>query len=348
MFRESIERMTGYVPGEQPKGTRLVKLNTNENPYPPAPGVLDALAAVSADQLRRYPDPASTRLREALAQREGLQPEQVFIGNGSDEVLAHTFAGLLKHGAPLLFPDVTYSFYPVWAAMYTVDCRPIPLREDFTIDVSAYAAGEGAVLLPNPNAPTGVLLPLEEIRRLLEANRDAVVVIDEAYIDFGGDSAVRLVPEYDNLLVVQTTSKARSLAGLRVGMAYGHVDLVEALVRVKDSFNSYPLDSVAEQAALASVADEAWFRRCCDQVIATRERCAARLAELGFEVLPSAANFLFARHPQHAAKDLFTALRERKIIVRYFDKPRISEYLRISVGTDADMDALCAALADLL
>ncbi|TGD75215.1 histidinol-phosphate transaminase [Mangrovimicrobium sediminis] len=347
-WSELAAGLTPYVPGEQPRGTGLVKLNTNENPYPPAPGVLEALAAVSTDQLRRYPDPQSTQLREALAQREGLLPEQVFIGNGSDEVLAHTFAGLLKHGAPLLFPDVTYSFYPVWAAMYTVDCRPIPLREDFSIDVDDYAAGQGAVLLPNPNAPTGVLLPLAEIRRLLEANPDAVVVIDEAYVDFGGESAVRLVPEYDNLLVVQTTSKARSLAGLRVGMAYGHVDLIEALVRVKDSFNSYPLDSVAQQAALASVQDEAWFRRCCDQVIATRERSAARLAEMGFDVLPSAANFLFARHPQHAAKDLFTALRERKIIVRYFDKPRISEYLRISVGTDAEMDAFCTALEDIL
>ncbi len=347
-WSELASGLTPYVPGEQPRGTKLVKLNTNENPYPPAPGVMQALAAVNADHLRRYPEPTSLALREALARREALSPEQVFIGNGSDEVLAHAFAGLLRHDAPLLFPDISYSFYPVWCDLYGVESRSIALRDDFSIDVGDYRAGAGAILIPNPNAPTGVLLPLADIQRLLEANRDAVVVIDEAYIDFGGDSAVTLVPEYDNLLVVQTMSKSRSLAGLRVGMAYGQTELIEALVRVKDSFNSYPLDTVAQMAALASVEDEAWLQECCGRVVATRERSVARMGELGFEVLPSAANFVFARHPGKPAAELFAALRERQIIVRYFGKPRISEYLRISIGTDEEMDALCAALADIL
>ncbi|MFV8817408.1 histidinol-phosphate transaminase [Haliea sp. E17] len=347
-WSELASRLTPYVPGEQPRGTRLVKLNTNENPYPPAPGVLAAIAAVTGDQLRRYPDPDSSALREACAVREGLSPEQVFIGNGSDEVLAHAFAALLKHETPLLFPDVTYSFYPVWSELYGVECRPVPLREDFSVAVDDYRAGNGAILIANPNAPTGVLLPLAEIRRLLDANRDAVVLVDEAYIDFGGESAVALIPEYDNLLVVQTVSKSRSLAGLRVGVAYGHAELIEALVRVKDSFNSYPLDTIAQQAALASLQDEAWFRDCCGRVMATRDFTVRGLEELGFEVLPSAANFVLARHPDHAGEALFTALRERGIIVRYFNKPRISEFLRISIGTDEQMQELLSALSGIL
>ncbi len=347
-WSELASRLIPYVPGEQPSGTRLVKLNTNENPYPPAPGVLEAVAATTGDHLRRYPDPDSSALRAACAARVGLSPEQVFIGNGSDEVLAHAFAGLLKHDTPLLFPDITYSFYPVWSELYGVDCKPVPLRDDFTIAVEDYRAGEGAILIPNPNAPTGVLLPLDAIRQLVESNPAAVVVVDEAYIDFGGESAVALIPEYDNLLVIQTVSKSRSLAGLRVGMAYGPADLIEALVRVKDSFNSYPLDTIAQRAALASVQDEAWFQQCCGKVIATREWTVREMTALGFAVLPSAANFIFARHPGHAGAELFAALRQREIIVRYFNKPRIDQFLRISIGTDEDMQALLAALGEIL
>jgi len=347
-WSELAAGLTPYVPGEQPRGQRLVKLNTNENPYPPAPGVLAAIAAVSGDQLRRYPDPTALALREACARRAGLSPEHVFAGNGSDEVLAHAFAALLRHEEPLLFPDVTYSFYPVWCELYGVSFRALPLREDFSVAVGDYRAGRGAIILANPNAPTGVLLPLADIRALLAANRDAVVLIDEAYIDFGGESAVALVPEYDNLLVVQTLSKSRSLAGLRVGMAFGHPQLIEALVRVKDSFNSYPLGVLAQRAAVASLEDEGWFRECCERVIATRERCRARLCELGFEVLPSAANFLFARHPVASGAALFEGLRRREIVVRYFDRPRISDFLRITVGRDEDMDALCTALGEIL
>ncbi len=347
-WSELASRLHPYVPGEQPRGNKLVKLNTNENPYPPAPGVLQAITSISEDQLRRYPDPDSSALREACAARAGLTAEQVFIGNGSDEVLAHAFAALLRHDSPLLFPDISYSFYPVWSELYSVEHRPIPLREDFSVAVEDYQAGDGAILIPNPNAPTGMLLSLADIRRLLTANPDAVVVIDEAYIDFGGESATALVPEFDNLLVVQTVSKARSLAGLRVGMAYGQAGLIEALVRVKDSFNSYPLDAIAQTAALASLRDEDWLRDCCGRVMATRERSVAQLEKLGFEVLPSAANFIFARHATLPAKDVFLALRQQEIIVRYFDKPRISNFLRITIGTDEDMQALVSALAGIV
>lgn len=340
--------LSPYVPGEQPRGERLIKLNTNESPYDPAPGVLAAIAATSGSSLKRYPDPQSTALRSAFARREGLSAEQVFLGNGSDEVLAHAFQGLLKHDRPLAFPDISYSFYPVWSALYEVKYELVPLTEDFRIDVRSFPAQCGAIILPNPNAPTGVLLGLDDVRYLLQAHPDAVVVIDEAYIDFGGESATRLVPEYDNLLVIQTASKSRSLAGLRVGVAFGQQDLIEGLVRVKDSFNSYPMDVVAQRATLASLEDETWFRECCDRVMETRDRTRVRLSELGFEVLPSAANFLFTRHPKMAAEAIFNALRERQIIVRFFNKPRINEFLRISIGTDAEMDTLVGALEEIL
>ena len=347
-WSELVASLSPYVPGEQPRRRNLVKLNTNENPYPPSPRVLDAIAAVDGDALRRYPDPESRELQSAFAARHGLAPDNVFVGNGSDEVLAHTFQGLLRHEAPLLFPDITYSFYPVWCELYGIDYRRLPLRDDFSLDVDDYAAGQGAIIIPNPNAPTGVLLALADIRRLLAANPDAVVVIDEAYIDFGGDSATSLVPQHDNLLVVQTLSKSRSLAGLRVGVAMGHAALIEGLARVKNSFNSYPMDVVAQRAALASLQDEDYYRDCCQRVIDTRQRLAAELSGRGFEVLPSAANFLFVRHRVQPARELFARLRECGIIVRYFDKPRISEYLRISVGTDVDCDALLDALSELV
>ncbi|MCP5164457.1 MAG: histidinol-phosphate transaminase [Pseudomonadales bacterium] len=347
-WSDIVGRLTPYVPGEQPRLDRLVKLNTNEHPYPPSPAVLEAIAGVTGDELRRYPDPESSALKQALARRHGLEPAQVFLGNGSDEVLAHVFQALLRHEDPLLFPDVTYSFYPVWCELYGIPWRAVPLRADFAIEPLDYDARAGAIILPNPNAPTGRLLSVDAMRRLLQRNPDAVVVIDEAYIDFGGASAVPLLAEFDNLLVVQTLSKSRSLAGLRVGMAMGSAALIEALERVKNSFNSYPLGVLAQRAALAALEDEPYFLEANRRVIASRERLVAALRLQGFEVLPSAANFVMASHPNRRAQELFTGLREQGVIVRYFSAPRIANYLRITVGTDQQCDALLAALAQLL
>lgn len=347
-WSDIVRQLTPYVPGEQPRLNRLVKLNTNEHPYPPSPAVLQAIAGVSGDELRRYPDPESTDLKRAFAQRNGLEAEQVFLGNGSDEVLAHVFQALLRHDAPLLFPDVTYSFYPVWSELYGVNWRTVPLAADYSVAPGDYSAGSGAIIIPNPNAPTGMLLSLEAIRLLLQTNPDAVVVIDEAYIDFGGRSAVGLIGEFDNLLVVQTLSKSSSLAGLRVGVAMGSAQLIEGLERVKNSFNSYPLDILAQRAALAALADEAYFHKVNQRLIASRERLVTELQDMGFTVLPSAANFVMVSHAQRAAGDLFAALRERGIIVRYFRQPRIDNHLRITVGTDEQCDELLSALAELL
>lgn len=348
-WSDLTRRLTPYVPGEQPRHQRLVKLNTNEAPYPPSPQVLAAIQGIDGEALRRYPDPESSALREAMAQYHGLDPQQVFLGNGSDEVLAHVFQGLLQQDQPLLFPDISYSFYPVWCELYGIAFEQIPLREDFTIDVAAYARPNGGIIVPNPNAPTGIVLDLAGIRRLLEGNPGRVVVIDEAYIDFGGDSAASLIDDYENLLVVQTLSKSRALAGLRVGMAFGQPHLIDGLQRIKNSFNSYPLDAIAQRAVIASLADEDWFQDSRRKVIATRARLTKGLEALGFGVLPSAANFVFATPGSgRDAKGLFLALREQGIVVRYFDKPRISDYLRITVGTDEQCDALLEALPALL
>lgn len=347
-WSDVVGQLTPYVPGEQPRLEKLIKLNTNELPYPPSPRVLEAIASVPADALRRYPDPESTELRQAFADRNALKTGQVFVGNGSDEVLAHAFMALLKHDKPLLFPDITYSFYPVWCELYQVRWRTVPLTADYRVDPDDYRGDNGGIIIPNPNAPTGVLLELAAVRQLLEQNPESVVVIDEAYIDFGGESATRLIPEFDNLLVVQTMSKSWALAGLRVGVAMGSEALVEGLQRVKNSFNSYPLDVLAQRAGLAALGDDAYFGQACRQVIASRERLSAAMAALGFEVLPSAANFILARHPDRAARELFAALRARGIVVRYFDRPRIDDHLRISVGTDEQCDELLAALGELL
>ncbi len=347
-WSHSVRDLKPYIPGEQPRHRQLVKLNTNESPYPPSPRVMAAIAATSEDSLRLYPDPESDALRCVLATRSGLEPNQVFVGNGSDEVLAHAFRALMQHGRPVAFPDITYSFYPVWARLFDLPISQIPLREDFTVEVDDFNGDFGGVLLPNPNAPTSIALGLEHIRRLLRAHPDTVVVIDEAYVDYGVESAVSIVPEFDNLLVVQTMSKSRGLAGLRVGMAFGHPDLIEGLNRVKNSFNSYPLDAVAQQAAVAAVEDEAWFSECCSKVVATRTRLAAELNAMGFAVLPSSANFLFVRHPGYEASDLFEGLRKEGVIVRYFRHPRIDQFLRISIGTDEQCERLLAVLSDLL
>jgi histidinol-phosphate aminotransferase len=336
-----------YVPGEQPRIADLVKLNTNESPFAPSPRVLEAIRGEAADSLRLYPDPQATALCAKLAAYHGVRPEQVFVGNGSDEVLAHAFAALLKHDAPLLFPDITYSFYPVYCRLFGIAHEAVPLDEEMRTRIADYRRPAGAIIVPNPNAPTGVALSRAEIASLLQQHPDAPVVIDEAYVDFGGETAIPLVASHRNLLVVQTMSKSRALAGLRVGYAIGDAGLIEALTRVRDSFNSYPLGRPAQAGAIASLEDEAWFQQSRARVIEGRARLSGGLGQLGFEVLPSSANFVFARHPAHDGAALATALRQRAVIVRHFSAPRISDYLRITVGTDEQTERLLFALRDI-
>ena len=344
-----VHGLTPYVPGEQPKLPNLVKLNTNESPYGPSKRVLDALRAEVGDTLRLYPDPGSDRLRAAIAKRHGVTPQQVFVGNGSDEVLAHVFMGLLKHDAPVLFPDITYSFYPVYCGLYGIAYEPVPLNDKFEIDIGNYLKPNGGIIFPNPNAPTGQFVPLADIERLLKANADSVVVIDEAYVDFGGESCVPLIAKYPQLLVTHTLSKSRALAGLRVGYATGNTDLIEALNRVKDSFNSYPLDRFAQAGAAAAMEDEDYFQAMCQKVISTKTRLTADLQAIGFEVLPSAANFIFARFSGRDGADIAAKLRERSIIVRHFkNPPRISPFMRITIGTDEQCSGLVEALTAIV
>jgi histidinol-phosphate aminotransferase len=348
-WSDVVHRLTPYVPGEQPKLENLVKLNTNENPYGPSPKVIDALKLEAADSLRLYPDPNSDVLKAAIADTHQLQVNQVFVGNGSDEVLAHVFQALLKHDQPLLFPDITYSFYPVYCGLYDINYKTIPLAEDFTINLDDYVQPNGGIIFPNPNAPTGIPLGLAKIEKLLLNNTQSVVVIDEAYVDFGTESAVSLINRYPNLLVTHTLSKARSLAGLRVGYALGSPDLIEALIRVKDSFNSYPIDRFASAGAVAAMQDVAYFEKTCGQVIATREALVQDLVALGFEVLPSGANFIFAKHATKDGAELTAELRAKSIIVRHFKSPgRIAQYLRITIGTDEQSQLLRSALKDIL
>ena len=343
-----VKELVPYVPGEQPKLNNLIKLNTNENPFGPSPKAIAAMQAAVSEDLRIYPDPEGGALKASIAEYYAVAPNQVFLGNGSDEVLAHIFHGLFQHGRPLLFPDITYSFYPVYCGLYGIPYEAIALDERFQIRIEDYTGINGGIIFPNPNAPTGCFLALSDIERLLSVNNETVVVIDEAYVDFGGESAVTLVNRYPNLLVTQTLSKSRSLAGLRVGFAVGHADLIEALERIKNSFNSYPLDRVALAGAEAAIRDEDYFRQTCRKVVAERERVAAELGGLGFECLPSAANFLFCRHSVKGAAELASALRERSIIVRHFRLPRIDQYLRITVGPSSQNEALLNGLKDLL
>lgn len=348
--------LTPYVAGEQTQDPRTVKLNTNECPYPPSPRVLEAIRDVSGDRLRRYPEPSSLELRKELASYAGLAPDQVFPGNGSDEILAFCFRAFFDSRcdlpvpeddprATVLFPDITYSFYPVYAGFYDIPFRTVPLDGDFRIPAEALCGPSAGVVLANPNAPTGIALPLADVERIVAARPDRLVVVDEAYVDFGGESALALLPRYDNLLVVQTFSKSRSLAGLRVGMAFGTRPLVEALERVRDAFNSYTMDCVAQAGARAALSDGAWFERNRARIAATRDTTRRRLEAMGFRVLPSAANFLLARPPRGDARRMYEGLKSEGILVRHFNRPRISEYLRISIGTDDDMDRLADSLA---
>lgn len=332
-----VRELEPYVPGEQPKIQNLLKLNTNENPYPPSPKVVEAVQKVledSADALRLYPDPDASELKQAIAKQQNVAVGNVFVGNGSDEVLAHIFKAFFVQEQPLLYPDISYSFYPVYSQFFGVKTKILPLNDDFEIVVDDYKQANGGIIIANPNAPTSIALGLSAIEEILQANPNSVVVIDEAYVDFGAESAVKLVEKYDNLVVCQTTSKSRSLAGLRVGFAIAQPHLIVALEAVKNSFNSYPMDRFAIAAAVASFQDQAYFEAQCQKVIASREKLVTDLTSLGFKILPSHANFIFASHPQQDAGELAAALRERGIIVRYFNKPRINQYLRITIGTD--------------
>lgn len=347
-----VRGLTPYVPGEQPKIENLIKLNTNEHPWGPSPRALEAIRAATNDGLRLYPDPNCDAIKSELARHHGVRASEVFVGNGSDEVLAHAFMALLNHPGGLWFPDITYSFYPVYCELYGIPSRTVPLAEDFSIRVEDYLPRDGqaagAIIFPNPNAPTGRLLSLPDVERIVAGNPQTVVLIDEAYVDFGGDSAVSLVSHHPNLLVCHTFSKSRSLAGLRVGYAIGQAHLIEALERVKNSFNSYPLDRLALAGAVASVQDDVYFRESCARVIASRNTLVADLQALGFEVLPSAANFIFTQHPTHPGAELTARLRERAIIVRHFKLPRIDNFMRITVGTPEQCQALVSALREIL
>lgn len=347
-----VERLVPYVPGEQPKLANLTKLNTNENPYSPSPRVVAAITEAAQQGLQLYPDPESTALRQVIASHLGLAEQHVFLGNGSDEVLAHAFFAFFQQDCPLMMPDVSYSFYKVYCGLYGITAQTIPLADDLSLRVSDYAVAPGqrvaGVVIANPNAPTGIGLPLTDVERLLVMHPQCVVLVDEAYVDFGGESAVGLIARYPNLLVVHTLSKSRSLAGLRIGYACGQAHLIDALARVKNSFNSYPLDRLAIAGGVAAFEDKAYFEQTRQQVMDSREGLVLALEDLGFVVLPSQANFVFARHPAHDAADLAAGLRSRGVLVRHFKLPRIEQYLRISVGTPRQCDALVQALISLL
>ncbi len=336
-----------YVPGEQPQGRTFIKLNTNECPYPPSPKVLEAIQSAADDRLRLYPDPECMEARAAIARRFGLTPDQVYVGNGSDEVLAFAFQAFFDPDREVVFPQVSYSFYPVYAGYFGLRCRRIPMEPDFRVPVDLLCGGNGGVVLANPNAPTGIAVGLETVERILRANPDAAVVVDEAYVDFGAQSAVGLIDRFPNLLVVQTASKSRALAGLRAGWAMGDANLIAGLRCVRDSINSYVVDRLAMAGLTAAMEDEAYFQATRARVMETRERTVRGLEQLGFTVLPSQANFLFVSHPRRGGKELLDALRARGILVRWWNDPLIRDWLRITIGTDGEMDALLCALREL-
>ncbi len=347
-WEENVRKVIPYIPGEQPKDTGIIKLNTNENPYPPCDGVERTLRDFRVDTLRMYPDTDSTELRDALAERYGVGYEQVFLGVGSDDVLSMAFLALFASDKPVLFPDITYSFYDVWADVYKIPYKTVPLDDNFRIDPDKFNQPNGGIVFPNPNAPTGVLESIDTVEKIVSLNKDSVVIVDEAYIDFGGVSAVGLVEKYDNLLVVQTFSKSRSLAGARIGFAIGSRQLIKYLNDVKFSVNSYTMNRLTQACGLASVLDEQYFCDTVKKIIKTRERLKDELFSLGFKLTDSMANFVFASHKDVSAKVLFEELKKRKIFVRYWDKPRINNYLRITVGTDEQTDKLIEALKKIL
>ncbi len=347
-WEEYVRKVVPYTPGEQPKVKNLIKLNTNECPYPPAPAVFKAIEAFDTNDLRLYPDPLCGKLVKSLSDFYKIPEDQIFVGVGSDDVLAMAFLTFFNSEKPVLFPDITYSFYDVWAQLYRIPYEQIPLDENFNIVKEDYYKENGGVVIANPNAPTGLYQDLSMIEDILEHNKDVVVIVDEAYIDFGGKSSLELLDKYDNLLIVQTFSKSRALAGLRVGYAFGSKKLIKYLSDVKFSFNSYTMNRPALEAGAAALSDREYFEDVCSKIIATRERVKKELKALGFEFWDSCSNFVFAKHKEKSGKDIFDYLRKHDIIVRRFDKPRISEYLRISIGTDEEMDRLIAALNEYL
>ncbi len=337
-----------YTPGEQPRDKKYIKLNTNENPYFPSPRCLAAIKEAANEDLRLYPDPTCDELKAVIAKRQGMTPEQIFTGNGSDEILAFAFLAYFDPDRTILFPDISYSFYPVYASLFRLPFVEVPLRDDFSLPVDLFCRPNSGIVIANPNAPTGKYLPLQDLKTILSYNKNSVVIVDEAYIAFGGESAIRLIADFPNLLVIQTLSKSHSLAGLRVGYALGHRDLIEALERVKNSVNSYTLDRLALKGAIEALRDEEYFLATSTKIMKTRERTANYLKKIGFHCLESKANFLFITHPRYGAADLFAQLREKGILVRYFNKPRISNYLRVSIGSDRETDLFIIALKEII
>ena len=347
-FRKNLIDIEPYVAGEQPKSDKIVKLNANENAYPPSPEVQRAIAGFDSSVLRKYPDFSAEPLKSTLAEYYGLKPSQVFVGNGSDDVLAAAFRAFFNGTEPILYPDVTYSFYPVWCDIMKIPFETVPLKDDFTIDVNDYKRPNGGIIFPNPNAPTSIALDKESITELLDANRDSVVVIDETYIDFGGESCLPLIEKYDNLLVIQTFSKSRSMAGMRIGFAMGCEKLIKYMNDVKFSINSYTMNTVTQLCGAAAVRDEKYFRETVQKIIDTREYSKKKLSELGFVFPDSMSNFIFASPQKKSAEYVFTELKKRRIFVRWWNKPIIKDYLRISIGTPDEMNSLFAALEEII
>lgn len=347
-WENKVHRVAPYVPGEQPREKNIIKLNTNENPYPPSPRVKEALKAFDTRKLRLYPDPAATELTESLAQFYEVKANQVFVGVGSDDVLAMIFQTFFASGKPILFPDVTYSFYPVWADMFGIPYECPAVDEEFHLVKEDYYRENGGIIFPNPNAPTALYESLETVEDIIAHNRDVIVVVDEAYIDFGGESALSLLESYDNLLIVQTFSKSRSMAGMRIGFAIGHPALIQYLNDAKYSFNSYTMDRITQTLGTAAVKDRAYFEETLHKIMNTREWVKAELKKLGFVFPDSRANFLFVTHPLLDAKELFEALKAEGIYVRYFKKPRLEQYLRITIGTDEEMERLLVFLKQFI
>ena len=347
-WESNVKRVEPYIPGEQPKDKGIIKLNTNENPYLPADGVIKALKDFNADNLRLYPDPSSEKLVKALADRYGVKPSQVFVGVGSDDVISMAFMTFFNSDKPIIFPDITYSFYDVWAKVYNIPYETKPLDENFRINPDDYNCENGGIIFPNPNAPTGVYESLDKIESIIKANPDVIVMIDEAYIDFGGVSCIPLLKKYDNLLVIQTFSKSRSFAGARIGFAIGNERLIKYLNDVKFSVNSYTMNSLTQKIGVEAVKDESYFEETINKIIQTREKTKLKLKELGFTFPDSKSNFIFASHPDKPASEIFEELKRRKIFVRYWDKPMINNYLRITIGTNKEMDILFEALKDIL
>lgn len=339
-WEANIKRVVPYVPGDQPKGNRLIKLNTNENPYPPAPGVKKALENMDYSLFKKYPDPAASVLVDALAGYYGTERDRIFVGVGSDDVIAMAFMTFFHSDKPVLFPDVTYSFYPVWADLFGISYETPALDEDFRIKKEDYNKKNGGIIFPNPNAPTGLYMALDEVEEIIAHNQESVVIVDEAYIDFGGESALKLTEKYENLLVVQTFSKSRSMAGMRIGFAVGHPDLIRAMNDVKYSYNSYTMNMPSLILGVEAVRDDVYFKETTEKIVSTREKAKGRLGQLGFTFPDSMANFIFAAHKTRSAKEIYEALRGADIFVRYFDKPRIDNYLRITIGTDEEMEVL--------